>query len=156
MTNRWLPFVLLVAAAASGPGCKRDRRSPEGARLLGAAGELVARGDGFAITVADVQNRINTQPPVARGQYALLDKKKELVTDLVNYELLGAEAVRRGYDREISDPIPTEEGFRILRLAARLPGYSRPLSDVTPQIRQQLAAAARTKALTDFVAGLRA
>jgi parvulin-like peptidyl-prolyl isomerase len=57
---------------------------------------------------------------------------------------------------EISDPIPTEEGFRIVRLAARLPGYSHPLSDVAPQIRQQLVAAARAKALADFVAGLRA
>jgi parvulin-like peptidyl-prolyl isomerase len=57
---------------------------------------------------------------------------------------------------EISEPIPTEAGFRILRLTARLAGYSRPLSDVTPQIRQHLVAAARAKALADFVAGLRA
>jgi parvulin-like peptidyl-prolyl isomerase len=57
---------------------------------------------------------------------------------------------------EVSEPIPTEEGFRILRLAARLPGYSRSLTDVTPQIRQQLIQAARTNAVTDFVAGLRA
>jgi len=288
MTSRWLPFVLLVAVvAASGPGCKRGRQSeraegaPEGTRP---PGDLVARGDGFVITVADVQNRINAQPAVARGQWASLDKKKDLVAYLVNLELLAAEALRRGYDRgpdgvslmkqqmiaklvqkdvdaraktddvraadierfyeehardynrpdqiqvsqilikdraraarvaakaralpkadaqafrdlvervsedqdsktrggevapfdrssgglpeavvraafaltgigEISEPIPTEEGFRIVRLAARLPGYSRPLSDVTPQIRQQLVAAARAKALTDFVAGLRA
>jgi hypothetical protein len=103
MTNRWLMFVLLVAvAAASGPGCKRGRQSegtPEGARPPGAAGEAVARGDGFVITVAEVQNRINAQPAVARGQWAPLDRKKELVTDLVNVELLAAEAHRRGYDR---------------------------------------------------------
>jgi parvulin-like peptidyl-prolyl isomerase len=289
MINRWSGFVLLAAVAAvSGPGCKRGRqssaRASEGAPPPGAAADPVARGDGLVITVADVQSRINAQPPVARGQYASLDRKKELVADLVNFELLAAEALRRGYDRdpdvvrlvkqqmvgklvqkdvdakaktddipaadiqryyeehardynrpeqiqvsqivikdraraarvaaearalpkadaqafrdlvsrtsedqdakarggevgpfdrssgvlpeavvreafaltgvgEISQPIPTEEGFRILRLAARLPGYSRPLSDVTLQIRQHLAAAARTKALTDFVAGLRA
>ena len=57
---------------------------------------------------------------------------------------------------EITELIPTEEGFRILRLAARLPGYSRPLTDVTAQIRQHLVAAAHTKAVTDLVAGLRA
>jgi peptidyl-prolyl cis-trans isomerase C len=287
MTNQWLPFALLVAAAAASmPGCKAARRPPDGARGLpqGVAGLPVARGDDFVMTVADLQDRINAQPLVARSQYGSLDKKKELLGDLVNFELMAAEAARRGYDRdpdvirmmkqqmigklvqkeldtkvtpgaasaadiqryyeehvrdfncpeqvqvsqilikdrtraarvaaearalphedakafrdlvsrtsedqdsktrggdvapfdrasgvlpeavvraafalkgigEVSEPIPTEEGFRILRLAARLPGFSRPLAEVTPQIRQQLTAAARAKAVTDFVAGLRA
>jgi parvulin-like peptidyl-prolyl isomerase len=289
MTNnfRSLAFALVVAAAAASvPACRAGRRPPAGAsaRPPGAAGEAIARVGDLVITVADVQNRINAQPPVVRSQYGSLDKKKQLVTDLVNFEMMAAEAVRRGYDRdpdvvrimkqqmigklvqkdleakvkiddasaadiqryydehvrdfsrpeqvqvsqilikdraraarvaaearalprqdakafrdlvsrysedqdsktrggdmvpfdrgsavlpeavvraafalktagEITEPVPTEEGFRILRLAARVPGYSRPLTDVTAQIRQQLIQAARAKAVTDFVAGLRA
>ena len=289
MTNnfRLLAFALVIAAAtASVPACKAVRRPPEGAsaRPPGAAGEAIARVGDLVITVGDVQNRINAQPPVVRSHYGSLDKKKQLVTDLVNFELMAAEAVRRGYDRdpdvvrmmkqqmigklvqkdleakvktddvsaadieryydehardfgrpeqvqvsqivikdraraarveaearalpredakafrdlvsrysedqdsktrggdmapfdrgsdvlpeaavraafalksagEITELIQTEEGFRILRLAARVPGYSRPLIDVTAQIRQQLIQAARAKAVTDFVAGLRA
>ena len=278
-------FALLLAAAmASGAACRANRRPPAAAqaRPPGAAGEAVVRVDDVVITVADVEKRINTQPPVVRSQYDSLDKKKELVADLINFELMAAEAVRRGYDRDpdvirtmkqqmvaklvqkdldakadtdvsaadveryyqehvrdfnrpdeiqvsqmlikeraradraaaaaralpredakafrdlvsrysedqdsksrggdmapfdrasavlpeavvraafalkgvgdVSEPIPTDEGFRILRLAARLPGYSRPLTDVTLQIRQKLVQTARGRAVTDFVAGLR-
>ncbi len=286
MTNnaRFLAFALVVAASV--PACRAGRRPPEdaSARPAGAAGEAIARVGDLVITVEEVQNRLNAQPPVVRNQYRSLDKKKQLVTDLVNFELMAAEAVRRGYDRdpdvvrmmkqqmigklvqkdleakvttgdvsagdvaryynehardfsrpeqvqvsqilikdraraarvaadarslpredakafrdlvsrysededsktrggdiapfdrgsdvlpevavraafalksagETTEPIPTEAGFRILRLAARVPGYSRPLTDVTAQIRQQLIQAARAKAVTDLVAGLRA
>jgi peptidyl-prolyl cis-trans isomerase C len=278
-------FALVVAAAAAsacGSGCGNGRRPPAGASAR-PPGEAIARVGDLVITVADVQNRINAQPPVVRSQYGSLDKKKQLVTDLVNFEMMAAEAVRRGYDRdpdvvrimkqqmigklvqkdleakvktddvsaadiaryydehvrdfsrpeqvqvsqilikdraraarvaaearalpredakafrelvsrysedqdskirggdmvpfdrvsavlpeavvraafalktagEMTEPIPTEEGFRLLRLVARVPGYSRPLTDVTAQIRQQLIQAARAKAVTDFVAGLR-
>jgi parvulin-like peptidyl-prolyl isomerase len=289
MTNgfRLLLFALVVAVAApSVPACRAGRRPPAGARARppGAAGEEIARVGDLVITVADVQSRINAQPPVVRSQYGSLDKKKQLVADLVNFELMAAEAARRGYDRDpdvirimkqqmiaklvqkdldakvktddvsaadiegyyeehirefsrpdqiqvsqmlikeraraarvaaearalpredakafrdlvgrysedqdsktrggdlapfdrgaavlpeavvraafalrgvgdITEPIQTEAGFRIVRLAARVPGYSRPLTDVTAQIRQQLIQAARAKAVADFVAGLRA
>src|SRR4051812_16586228 len=127
----------------------------------------------------EVQDRINAKPAVVRSQYASLDKKKQLVTDLVSFELMAAEAARRGYDRD-PDVVRTMKQQMIGKLvqkdleakvktddvsAADIERYynehardfsSRPLTDVTPQIRQQLIQAARTKVVTDFVAGLRA
>jgi hypothetical protein len=187
MTNncRSRAFVLMVAAAAASvSACGAGRRPPGGAttRGSGAASEPIARVGDLVITVADVQNRINAQPPVVRSQYGSLDKKKQLVTDLVNFELMAAEAVRRGYDRD-PDVIRMMKQQMIGKLvqkdleakvkaddvsAADIERYydehardfsrpeQRPLTDVTAQIRQQLIQAARTKAVTDFVAGLRA
>jgi hypothetical protein len=108
MTNnfRLLAFALVIAAAtASVPACKAVRRPPEGAsaRPPGAAGEAIARVGDLVITVGDVQNRINAQPPVVRSHYGSLDKKKQLVTDLVNFELMAAEAVRRALSANVSE-----------------------------------------------------
>ncbi|MEP6652475.1 MAG: peptidyl-prolyl cis-trans isomerase [Myxococcales bacterium] len=57
---------------------------------------------------------------------------------------------------DISGPVPSDQGFRILRLTRRMPGWSRPLGEVTPQIQQQLLHARRTKAMEDFMTALRA
>jgi peptidyl-prolyl cis-trans isomerase C len=50
---------------------------------------------------------------------------------------------------DISPPIKTDQGYHVLRLTQKRPGFSRPLPEVKRQIQQ------RTKALDNFVADLR-
>jgi len=56
---------------------------------------------------------------------------------------------------EISAPISTENGFVVLRLMAKVPGFSKPLPEVKRQIQQRLFRDLRTKSMDEFVADLR-
>ena len=49
---------------------------------------------------SDVQERINKQSPFVRARYTSADKKKEFVDGLVRFEVMAAEAARRGYDKD--------------------------------------------------------
>jgi peptidyl-prolyl cis-trans isomerase C len=84
--------VLLFALCAAPSGCKKG----------GAAGAapLVAKVGDTPITIDDVQNRLSNQSPFARKRFAAPEKKKELVEDMIRFELLAREAQRRGYDRD--------------------------------------------------------
>ncbi len=61
---------------------------------------MVAKVDDTVITVADVQERINKQSPFVRARYTNAERKKEFVDGLVRFEVLAAEAARRGYDKD--------------------------------------------------------
>jgi peptidyl-prolyl cis-trans isomerase C len=56
---------------------------------------------------------------------------------------------------EISAPIATDNGFVVLRLMAKIPGFSKPLPEVKRQIQRNLFRDLRTKAMDEFVADLR-
>ena len=56
---------------------------------------------------------------------------------------------------DISAPIKSDQGYHILRLTQKRPGFSRPLPEVKRQIQQRLFRDLRTKALDTFVADLR-
>jgi peptidyl-prolyl cis-trans isomerase C len=94
-----LAYALSALALASPAACKRGG---------GAAGEprnvdpsqVVAKVDDAVITVEDVQERINKQSPFVRARYTSADKKKEFVDGLVKFEVMAAEAARRGYDKD--------------------------------------------------------
>ncbi len=66
----------------------------------GDPGQVLATIDGQAITVTDLQERINHQPPYVRARYAAPERKKELLESLVQFEVMAAEARSRGYDKD--------------------------------------------------------
>jgi len=63
-------------------------------------GQVVAKVDDNVITVGDVQERINKQSPFIRSRYTTLDKKKEFLDNLIRFEVMAAEAQKRGYDKD--------------------------------------------------------
>jgi peptidyl-prolyl cis-trans isomerase C len=56
--------------------------------------------DDNVITVGDVQERINKQAPFIRSRYTTVDKKKEFLDNLIRFEVMAAEAQKRGYDKD--------------------------------------------------------
>ena len=56
--------------------------------------------DDNVITVGDVQERINKQSPFIRSRYTTLEKKKEFLDNLIRFEVMAAEAQKRGYDKD--------------------------------------------------------
>lgn len=64
-----------------------------------AAEELVAVGQDVRITVGDFLARMGEQSPFIRARFTTLERKREFLDNLVRFELLAAEALRRGIDR---------------------------------------------------------
>jgi peptidyl-prolyl cis-trans isomerase C len=93
-----LAYTLAALALASPAACKRGGAAGE-ARNVDPS-QVVAKVDDAVITVADVQERINKQSPFVRARYTSADKKKEFVDGLVKFEVMAAEAARRGYDKD--------------------------------------------------------
>lgn len=62
-----------------------------------ADGAEVARFDGGALGAKDVAKRAALQPPAVRGMLAAPAQRKSFVENLVKFELLAEEAVRKGY-----------------------------------------------------------
>jgi peptidyl-prolyl cis-trans isomerase C len=81
------------------PACKRGATSTGEARNVDPS-QVVAKVDDTVITVTDVQERINKQSPFVRARYTNADKKKEFLDGLVKFEVMAAEAARRGYDKD--------------------------------------------------------
>lgn len=88
----------LVGAMAL-PACKRGGKSGATHENVDPA-QVVAKVDDNVISVADVQERINKQSPFVRARYTNAERKKEFVDGLVRFEVLAAEAARRGYDKD--------------------------------------------------------
>jgi peptidyl-prolyl cis-trans isomerase C len=63
-------------------------------------GQVVAKVDDNVITVGDVQERINKQAPFIRSRYTTIEKKKEFLDNLIRFEVMAAEAQKRGYDKD--------------------------------------------------------
>ena len=119
---------VLVGLALLAPGCnemKPEKPSPESVKGTTVAPEegpghlghpegmkpesaltddqkklVVAKVGDLAITLADFEARLNEQPSYARIRYNSLDKKKEFLDNLVEFELLALEAKRKGYDKD--------------------------------------------------------
>ena len=88
--------IVACAVAALALAC-RSAGTPTAQRRAVDSSPVVARVDDAVITVSDVQERINKQPPFVRARYADAAKKRELVDELVQHEAIAAEAARRGY-----------------------------------------------------------
>lgn len=77
--------------------------------------EVVATIDATTITVKELQDRINRQSPYVRAKYSSLEQKKDFVDNLIRFEVLAAEAKRRGYDQD-SDVVQTMKQVMIQKL----------------------------------------
>ena len=86
----WLAPIL-----CAGLGCK-----DLSAKRPGKKDAVLAQVGDTAISVADFEERINSQSPYVRARYASLDHKKEFLDNLVKFEVLAAEARRQGIDRD--------------------------------------------------------
>jgi len=92
-----LPISLSLLILA--PACKPQKAAPT-TEATGEQGQVVATVDSTVITVGDVQERINKQSPFIRARYTTLEKKKEFLDNLIRFEVMAAEAQRRGYDKD--------------------------------------------------------
>jgi len=53
-----------------------------------------------AVTVDELQSQISKQPPQMRTIYAVKEKKKEYLNNVVRFELMALEAQARGFDKD--------------------------------------------------------
>lgn len=60
----------------------------------------VAVINGQAITLADLEDALASQPPMFRQEYASKEKQMELIESLIQGKLLAEEAKRRGFDKD--------------------------------------------------------
>jgi parvulin-like peptidyl-prolyl isomerase len=88
----------VLGLAASQLACKpaKIKATQDNSEL----GQVVAKVDDNVITVGDVQERINKQAPFIRSRYTTMDKKKEFLDNLIRFEVMAAEAQKRGYDKD--------------------------------------------------------
>ncbi|MCS6912613.1 MAG: peptidyl-prolyl cis-trans isomerase [Myxococcales bacterium] len=68
--------------------------------LASTRSDVLAQIDDVVITVADFQERINSQSPYVRARYTSLEHKKEFLENLIKFEILAKEAQRRGFDKD--------------------------------------------------------
>jgi parvulin-like peptidyl-prolyl isomerase len=64
------------------------------------AGPLVARGDGIALTAAEVKARIDEQSPLIRPAFKQMDAKRMIVENLLKVDLLAHAAEKAGLEND--------------------------------------------------------
>jgi peptidyl-prolyl cis-trans isomerase C len=75
----------------------------------------LAKVDDVTITVGEFQERINKQSPYIRARYTSLEQKKEFLDNLIRFEVLAKEALRRGFDKN-PDVVRTMKQVMIQKL----------------------------------------
>lgn len=97
-----LARLVLAATMLVATGCSRCGGK--------SAGPLVAEGDGFTVTAAELEKTLTEQPSESRA-LSPIERKKEALESLIRFELLAREARRRGLD---DDPEVQEMVKRLL------------------------------------------
>ncbi|RJO63055.1 MAG: hypothetical protein C4523_21505 [Myxococcales bacterium] len=64
------------------------------------SGDVVASINGVNIYLSDYKERMEKQSPYIRARYGSLDKKKEFLDNIIRFELLAQEAIKKGYDKD--------------------------------------------------------
>ncbi|NUN15536.1 MAG: peptidyl-prolyl cis-trans isomerase [Myxococcales bacterium] len=62
--------------------------------------EVIAKIGDETITLGQFEERLNNQPAYVRVRYNSLEKKKEFLDNLIQFELLAHEAKSKGYDKD--------------------------------------------------------
>src|SRR5262249_20672144 len=123
MSARRLRILQICVAALVGGWISVAEGAPEAVRGARAAGESARRSapiasfTGGAITVGDLEDVIAAKRPTLRAPLDL-EARKQLLSDLVRYDLLVLEAQRRGY-REHALVIEAGKRTAITRLIER-------------------------------------
>ncbi len=117
MTSRLTAVCLLLAVGLG--GCEREsgpgrvtldfRHNPDG------KGTPLASFGGDSVTLEEVNRQLAEMSPYPRAQYQTLEKKKEYVESIARFELLAAEAVRRGLAQD-PEVIGTAKRMMVQRL----------------------------------------
>lgn len=91
----------------SGDGDPKKKEPPPSERTAGAPKQsteelntpLAKVGD-VVITVGEFQDQLNRQSPYIRARYTSLEQKREFLDSLIRFEVLAAEAAKRGLDKD--------------------------------------------------------
>ncbi|HTE51565.1 MAG TPA: peptidyl-prolyl cis-trans isomerase [Kofleriaceae bacterium] len=115
MTSLHAVAVAVILAGAMTAGCSRsagdegkgggkDTASAEGGGLVPQSTDdlstPLATVDDVVITVKQLQDSINRQSPYIRARYASREQKRIFLDNMIRFEVLASEAVRRGLDRD--------------------------------------------------------
>jgi peptidyl-prolyl cis-trans isomerase C len=143
MTRSALPFLLLATALGTW-ACEDETKPATGAGGSAASAKPAASGalarvedpafdsalspderkqvvatiGEMSITLGEFERRLNQQAPYARARYNSLERKKEFLDNLVRFEVLAAEASRKGYDRD-SDVVQQMKQTMVRKLMTR-------------------------------------
>jgi peptidyl-prolyl cis-trans isomerase C len=130
-----------VGALLWAAGCgTRDR---DGRRAAGGGADtVVARIDGEAITLQEFERRLHEQSAFTRARYSSPERRKDLLEQLVRFELLAREAKKRGYDRDPQVVLAAKQRVVERMIAEELDGKLRaqdlPEADVERYYREHL------------------
>ena len=113
--SRWgLGLVALLALVTSGPGCDESALQPTadaGAPVSGLTQEQASRvlakvGD-KTITLGDYARTLDRMDQFDRIRYQTKERRRELLNEMIDVELLALEAKRRGLDKapEVNDAV---------------------------------------------------
>ncbi len=86
-------IVFSVAAAAGLAACNSGSGPSK-------SGPVVASGNGITITAPELKARLDEQSPFIRQRFTTLERKKEFLNNLVQFELLAHEAEKAGMDKD--------------------------------------------------------
>ncbi len=108
--SRFAVLACALVSAASLAGCSRKTEAPDpvepppvatkhGLTKEQAKLPLVVIGDTAVVTVGDFAEQLADKSPYLRARYASPERRRELLEELVRFELLAQEANRRGLDK---------------------------------------------------------
>jgi parvulin-like peptidyl-prolyl isomerase len=130
LARAWLARAALAGAVLSVPACRREVTggagpAPSASVALGGlspdlSARVLARVGGHAITLADYAAVLNAMDRFERLRYQTADRRKQLLDEMINLELLAREAERRGLGdkpetKELVRQILRDEVLRSLR-----------------------------------------
>lgn len=115
-----------ILAAVALTGCKKSSSEKDGTKTATAASSgapqdeakrslVLATVNGVTITVGEFQDRINRQSPYIRARYTSVEQKLEFLDNLVRFEVLAAQAKKRGLDKD-ADVVRTMKQVMIQKL----------------------------------------
>lgn len=82
-----------LAGVVVGLGCNGQEKEQPGEPVVAQVGST-------AITAAQYKARLDEQAPFIRGRYTTLERKREFLDGMIQFEVLAQEAQRRGLDKD--------------------------------------------------------
>jgi parvulin-like peptidyl-prolyl isomerase len=89
----------VTACRRSPSAAHRAQETPSPAGAASAGDVVLARFDGRVLTLREFDERLASQPPSVRAEFANPEARERLLEEMVRLELLLDEAKRRGFDR---------------------------------------------------------